>query len=787
MKIIFIKKSKKIESFSVTKGYVGRINDCAGHDKLIVRQILKDMRNVLILVFLCFSLSMSGTTYYVDPSGNDSNNGSSSSPWKKLAYACSKATSSGDIIHINAGTYTETSQCNLAAGVSIEGVGASSIIKSHYTASNLDNGLIQLSGGTNTGQHISGIYLTGDGIGNSAIVVNGRSNVTILNCALTDFERQGIRFTGSSANTGNSIHDCIISGCSGYDPSYGSTTNVYLSYQTDFLFYNNTNDNTTNATNGDGLRVWDYVYGLKIYNNTLIGPEVSYNGTNYMFVIEVWGNVKSSLGYGMEIYGNTILGTVDFSTCNKGTYSFGVDYHNNIHGNSSTASIPTSPLNSNSKYLLEFEEYMDDIIIRNNTFRNTDRPIYFDSNGTVGGVNNVKIYSNLFQNIYSNYQSQPVDGGIYVGQGCGILFGGSVSPLAQSNIYIQNNTFVAWTGSIGAAQLGILLPTSNTCSNIYIQNNIFKGFSVAPYAAYAFGTGSLSYLYLQKNIVYGNGNSNNLLTSGITVGNKTDDGGIKSDPLFISSTDFHLQTGSPAIGTGVSISGLTTDYAGNTIKNPPSIGAFESTGSAPPPVAVAPVYQSSVVQNATPSVLEMTFDLTLNNAVLPAASSFTVLVNTVVRTVSSVAISGNKVQLTLASAIKFGDVVTIAYTKPAANQIQSTAGGQTINITAQPVINSIIIAAKDAPVTVNMTISPSHIHRIINVLLAYSSSLTSQIALITPEIIRITDLSGRLFVEKLIVTGITNFKIPLNLNSGIYNVQLTGNGSAMATQKIIVY
>jgi len=71
--------------------------------------------------------------------------------------------------------------------------------------------------------------------------------------------------------------------------------------------------------------------------------------------------------------------------------------------------------------------------------------------------------------------------------------------------------------------------------------------------------------------------------------------------------------------------------------------------------------------------------------------------------------------------------------------------------------------------------------------LEYSASMATQAASITPEIIRIMDLSGKLFIEKLIVTGVTNVKIPLNLRSGIYIVQMTGKGLEMASQKIRIY
>ena len=62
-------------------------------------------------------------------------------------------------------------------------------------------------------------------------------------------------------------------------------------------------------------------------------------------------------------------------------------------------------------------------------------------------------------------------------------------------------------------------------------------------------------------------------------------GNIEGDPLFVDATnanyslrDYHLQSGSPAIGAGVAISGITHDKDGVVYSDPPSIGAFEYTG-----------------------------------------------------------------------------------------------------------------------------------------------------------------------------------------------------------------
>ena len=87
--------------------------------------------------------------------------------------------------------------------------------------------------------------------------------------------------------------------------------------------------------------------------------------------------------------------------------------------------------------------------------------------------------------------------------------------------------------------------------------------------------------------------------------------------------------------------------------------------SAPPTV---PVYVSSATENATPTKLEMTYNLSLAN-IVPAASAFTVMVNSSARAVSSVAVPGTKVTLTLASPAAYGNTVTVAYKKPSSNPL----------------------------------------------------------------------------------------------------------------------
>jgi uncharacterized repeat protein (TIGR02059 family) len=255
--------------------------------------------------------------------------------------------------------------------------------------------------------------------------------------------------------------------------------------------------------------------------------------------------------------------------------------------------------------------------------------------------------------------------------------------------------------------------------------------------------------------------------------------------VSISGAKVQLTLASPVVfGDIVTVS--YTKPATNPVQNSSgglaaAIGPLTVTNNT---VAVNPVYVSASVENATPTLLSVTYNMTLAN-IAPAPSAFAVLVNAVASPVSSVAISGAKLQLTLASAIKYGDVVTFSYTKPATNPIKVAAGGTAISISGKLAVNNLVNPTKDAAsVTINMTLSPNHVHKIVNVMLVYSSTPT---AAISPEIIRIFDSSGKLYVEKKLVTGITNVKIPLNLDSGLYNVKMLGNGIELASKRMVVY
>jgi len=515
-----------------------------------------------------------GPIYYISTSGSDSSgNGTSNKPWKTLAYACSRVTTSGSVIHVNAGTYIETSQCNLAVGVSIEGEGVTSIIKSHVSSSYTYT--IQLysnTQGTNGNQHISNIKMDGDNLtGWGAMSITMRSNVEIYNCTFVDFYSRAVYFVvvpgtmPTSWSTGNKFHDNIVTdstSCIPPDAGDGTTGELVLGGQQTMLIYNNIFDATERPSGSTGFLIKGvdgYNKDIKIYNNTLL--KTPFGGTVWDFVIELW----NCLG-GIEIYNNTMTGSIDFSGTygtTKGAYSYGAWIHNNIIGE-------TTVSNQNARMTrgVQFEQQAEGIIVENNWFKNMGSAIYFpvyhESPFTFSTYTDINIRYNIFNNLGA---ADGIGGTV----GYGIYFNTATGGINVCNgFHVYNNVFIGHVGTTNTGW-GIEIPDNfATTTDVSIRNNIVENFDQYP----VYGSTAVSGLSIEKNIFYGNGNSNAPAYSGSgTVQNN-----IISNPLFVSSTNFHLQSNSPAINAGIN-AGLTSDYDGNSVPYPaggaPDIGAYE--------------------------------------------------------------------------------------------------------------------------------------------------------------------------------------------------------------------
>jgi hypothetical protein len=104
--------------------------------------------------------------------------------------------------------------------------------------------------------------------------------------------------------------------------------------------------------------------------------------------------------------------------------------------------------------------------------------------------------------------------------------------------------------------------------------------------------------------------------------------------------------------------------------------------------ATVPVLESAGVNNASPTIIRLNLSEKLDPAYVVATTAFTPSGG---KTVTNVAISGNKINLTVNSAYVAGDTITIAYTRPSgAQDLRDLSGNYLASFTAESVTNNIV-------------------------------------------------------------------------------------------------
>lgn len=130
-------------------------------------------------------------------------------------------------------------------------------------------------------------------------------------------------------------------------------------------------------------------------------------------------------------------------------------------------------------------------------------------------------------------------------------------------------------------------------------------------------------------------------------------------------------------GWVLSIIGAGTIASETTLAHPVARAAPDTT---------APTLASSAVANGTPTVVNLTMSEAMDTGFVPAASAFTVSGHTV----SSVAITGSTINLTVSAAFVNGEAArTVAYTQPGTNNARDLAGNLLVNFTGQAITNNV--------------------------------------------------------------------------------------------------
>jgi hypothetical protein len=630
------------------------------------------LKNALIIIFLIINTIASATDYYISSIGNDSNNGlSSSKPWKTIAKVNASSFSPGDTIFFNkGGTWREQ------LIVPSSGNAGAYIVFSSY-----------------------GIGLAPKILGSTEVTAwtNYAGKVWYSNNTVSDpyaLEYDGniyFKETDGDISWGRVKKSTVQNLNVEYDWTYYAN-HIYIFSPTDpNIRYSGVeasqrlygiNMNNKNYLTIDGLEVaypGSYGIGEQDPSTNLTGlvirncivHHIGIKSSNAAYGIEEWHTnslIQNNIvhdagrrGISLNIYGgNCQLSnvTIEANTMYHGFHTTGVD----ISG-FGTGTIDNVIIRNNLIYD-DITEVLDQV----ESYKSAG--IFAKKEG-VGSISNIYVYNNIIKNTTSN----------------GVLF------LDIPNSFIFNNVFYGVNPNL-TEEFNALLQVDGK-SDCTIRNNIFYNNVVNVTNSFSClhisstGTVTSDYnLFYQPNISLscirwaGLGNVVYSIVEWAKYKSETGQDAhspTPANPLFVSSSDYHLQTGSPAINTGIDV-GLP--FSGKA----PDLGAFQLQNAS---TIIIPVFVSAAIENSTPSILEMIYNIALAN-LTPSASAFSVRVNSVTRTVNTVAISGGKVLLTLSDPVVYGNVVTVSYTKPTSNPLQSTSTGIAESISNQSVVNNCI-------------------------------------------------------------------------------------------------
>jgi len=241
-----------------------------------------------------------------------------------------------------------------------------------------------------------------------------------------------------------------------------------------------------------------------------------------------------------------------------------------------------------------YDNLCDSSIVQYNTFYNAR---YYNDTITALNITTHAVLNGFNDGL--NFRGNKIYGARYglVNKGSGVdslalidynLFVNCYQPIrmkGKSYCKIYNNTIYNNNLDAGSGMAGEIRLTENTGSDgakyTRLKNNIvFNATGTANYSYVIADTASVTGLDIDYNLYYSQVTSNWIIgaTTYSTFGDYQTAGydttGVNSDPMFVTSTDYSLQAGSPAINGGIDV-GLAIDILKNPIIGVPDIGAYE--------------------------------------------------------------------------------------------------------------------------------------------------------------------------------------------------------------------
>jgi uncharacterized protein YjdB len=334
----------------------------------------------------------SGNSYYVSPTGNDSNPGTITSPWLTIQHAASTV-AAGSTVYVEAGTYVESINVTVSgtASAPITFVGQTGAIVSGSgltPSTSQTQGLWNIGSATPAGVDVSYVTIQGFTIENystsnanacpAGIWISGASNgIQILNNTVTNItttsEKNGNAFGIAAYGTeASAINGLVISGNTVYGLKTGNSETV------------NVDGNVTNFTISNNIIHDNDNIGIDAIGGEGVGP----SGVDFARYGEISGNTV----YNISAIDNAGEGnSLDADGIYCDTCAYVVIERNLVHNCDLNIEVASEHSGKVSQY----------VTVRNN--------VIYDSNSVgisiggyasnVGGSNYVAIINNtLFEN-----------------------------------------------------------------------------------------------------------------------------------------------------------------------------------------------------------------------------------------------------------------------------------------------------------------------------------------------------------------------------------------------------
>jgi hypothetical protein len=393
----------------------------------------------------------------------------------------------------------------------------------------------------------------------------GRSEERYLTIENTSILANTAAIQVISLGTGMGSNDVTISNCniSAGTNTVTSTFGIYAAGATISTSGTGANNNNLTIENNNIYKAYYGIYargvatsgelsGLVVSNN-MIGSDVE---------------IAYITGYG--IYSAGISGAII-----SGNKIYNIIYDGGKYGMYFGANVSNCDISENSIHTFN----------QTNTTAYYTIGIYFSSSTSVSD-------NSLFNNAIYDLNMYGSTSNFYY---AGIrIVGGTNFKLYYNSISI--------TGAFGSATAGCFsqcLFVSTASTNMDLVNNVFyntrTGTSPKSYTVHAV-TGT-TFTVINYNDYYSSGAAIGFLGSEVAdfaawqTATGQDVNSFSSDPLFNSNTNLQPQNGSPLLGAGTPITGITTDINGTARSlTAPTVGAYETeSDSAPPSIVYTPL------------------------------------------------------------------------------------------------------------------------------------------------------------------------------------------------------